>query len=130
MSLMVSLKKSWKKYLIPVIVGVAAAFIFRNNFNRDFFGLVFLADLFFNISMAFLVWGLFRLVGSMDMFASLIYGTKCLLKLISGKQDSGEVMKEGYIEYLETRPRNSDPALLLFAGFFFLMSIIIAFIAG
>lgn len=130
MSLMVSLKKSWKKYLILIIAGIAATFVFRTNFNRKLFDLVFFADLFFNISMAFLAWGLFRLVGSMDMFASLIYGTKCLFKLMRGKQDSGESMKEGYLEYLRTRPRHSDPALLVFAGVFFVISISLAFISG
>ncbi|NMA93306.1 MAG: DUF3899 domain-containing protein [Clostridiales bacterium] len=127
---MPSLKRSWKKYLLLTIAGIAATFVFRNNFNREFFGPVFLSDLFFNISMCFLVRGIIGIVANMDMFSSLIYGTKCLVKLICGRQVSGESMREGYIEYLNSRPRNNDLAPLLFAAIFFTMSLGVALIAG
>lgn len=128
MGIIVSLKKHWKTAAALFVVGVALAFVLKNNSGST--GLVFVSDAFFSIAMVFLIWGLIHMVGNMNVFASMIYGTKCLVKLIRGKQDSSQTVKEGYLEYLKTRRRHSDiPMLLLFAGGFFVLSVLFAFFA-
>lgn len=128
MGIIVSLKKHWKTAAALFVVGLALAFVLKNNSGST--GLVFVSDAFFSIAMVFLIWGLIHMVGNMNVFASMIYGTKCLVKLIRGKQDSSQTVKEGYLEYLKTRRRHSDiPMLMLFAGGFFVLSVLFAFFA-
>lgn len=128
MGIIVSLKKHWKTAAALFVVGVALAFVLKNNSGSA--GFVFVSDAFFSIAMVFLIWGLIHMVGNMNVFASMIYGTKCLVKLIRGKQDSSQTVKEGYLEYLKTRRRHSDiPMLMLFAGGFFVLSVLFAFFA-
>ena len=128
MGIIVSLKKHWKTAAALFVVGVALAFVLKNNSGST--GLVFVSDAFFSIAMVFLIWGLIHMVGNMNVFASMIYGTKCLVKLIRGKQDSSQTVKEGYLEYLKARRRHSDiPMLMLFAGGFFVLSVFFAFFA-
>ena len=128
MGIIVSLKKHWKTAAALFVVGVALAFVLKNNSGST--GLVFVSDAFFSIAMVFLIWGLIHMVGNMNVFASMIYGTKCLVKLIRGKQDSSQTVKDGYLEYLKTRRRHSDiPMLMLFAGGFFVLSVLFAFFA-
>ena len=128
MGIIVSLKKHWKTAAALFVVGVALAFVLKNNSGST--GLVFVSDAFFSIAMVFLIWGLIHMVGNMNVFASMIYGTKCLVKLIRGKQDSSQTVKEGYLEYLKARRRHSDiPMLMLFAGGFFVLSVLFAFFA-
>ena len=91
---------------------------------------MFVSDAFFSIAMVFLIWGLIHMVGNMNVFASMIYGTKCLVKLIRGKQDSSQTVKDGYLEYLKTRRRHTDIVMvMLFAGGFFVLSVLFAFFA-
>ena len=128
MAIISLIKKHWKTAAALFVVGVALAFVLKNNSGST--GLVFVSDAFFSIAMVFLIWGLIHMVGNMNVFASMIYGTKCLVKLIRGKQDSSQTVKEGYLEYLKTRRRHSDiPMLMLFAGGFFVLSALFAFFA-
>ena len=128
MAIISLIKKHWKTAAVLFVVGVALAFVLKNNSGST--GLVFVSDAFFSIAMVFLIWGLIHMVGNMNVFASMIYGTKCLVKLIRGKQDSSQTVKEGYLEYLKTRRRHSDiPMLMLFAGGFFVLSVLFAFFA-
>lgn len=128
MGIIVSLKKHWKTAAALFVVGVALAFVLKNNSGST--GLVFVSDAFFSIAMVFLIWGLIHMVGNMNVFASMIYGTKCLVKLIRGKQDSSQTVKEGYLEYLKARRRHTDIVMLmLFAGGFFVLSVLFAFFA-
>ena len=128
MAIISLIKKHWKTAAALFVVGVALAFVLKNNSGST--GLVFVSDAFFSIAMVFLIWGLIHMVGNMNVFASMIYGTKCLVKLIRGKQDSSQTVKEGYLEYLKTRRRHSDiPMLMLFAGGFFVLSVLFAFFA-
>ena len=128
MGIIVSLKKHWKTAAALFVVGVALAFVLKNNSGST--GLVFVSDAFFSIAMVFLIWGLIHMVGNMNVFASMIYGTKCLVKLIRGKQDSSQTVKEGYLEYLKTRRRHTDIVMvMLFAGGFFVLSVLFAFFA-
>ena len=99
MGIIVSLKKHWKTAAALFVVGLALAFVLKNNSGST--GLVFVSDAFFSIAMVFLIWGLIHMVGNMNVFASMIYGTKCLVKLIRGKQDSAQTVKDGYLEYLK-----------------------------
>ena len=126
MAIISLIKKHWKTAAALFVVGVALAFVLKNNSGST--GLVFVSDAFFSIAMVFLIWGLIHMVGNMNVFASMIYGTKCLVKLIRGKQDSSQTVKEGYLEYLKARRRHSDiPMLMLFAGGFFVLSVLFAF---
>ena len=128
MGIIVSLKKHWKTAAALFVVGVALAFVLKNNSGST--GLVFVSDAFFSIAMVFLIWGLIHMVGNMNVFASMIYGTKCLVKLIRGKQDSSQTVKDGYLEYLKTRRRHTDIVMvMLFAGGFFVLSVLFAFFA-
>ena len=128
MAIISLIKKHWKTAAALFVVGVALAFVLKNNSGST--GLVFVSDAFFFIAMVFLIWGLIHMVGNMNVFASMIYGTKCLVKLIRGKQDSSQTVKEGYLEYLKARRRHSDiPMLMLFAGGFFVLSVLFAFFA-
>lgn len=128
MAIISLIKKHWKTAAALFVVGVALAFVLKNNSGST--GLVFVSDAFFSIAMVFLIWGLIHMVGNMNVFASMIYGTKCLVKLIRGKQDSSQTVKDGYLEYLKTRRRHSDiPMLMLFAGGFFVLSALFAFFA-
>ena len=128
MAIISLIKKHWKTAAALFVVGVALAFVLKNNSGST--GLVFVSDAFFSIAMVFLIWGLIHMVGNMNVFASMIYGTKCLVKLIRGKQDSSQTVKEGYLEYLKARRRHSDiPMLMLFAGGFFVLSVLLAFFA-
>ncbi len=128
MAIISLIKKHWKTAAALFVVGVALAFVLKNNSGST--GLVFVSDAFFSIAMVFLIWGLIHMVGNMNVFASMIYGTKCLVKLIRGKQDSSQTVKEGYLEYLKARRRHSDiPMLMLFAGGFFVLSVLFAFFA-
>ena len=88
---------------------------------------MFITDMLFTIAMAFFIWGLIHLIGNMDMFASFAYGTKCLVKLFRGKQDSAQAMKDGYIEYLKNRRHHADvPLLMLFAACFAILSVLVS----
>lgn len=128
MAIISLIKKHWKTAAALFVVGVALAFVLKNNSGST--GLVFVSDAFFSIAMVFLIWGLIHMVGNMNVFASMIYGTKCLVKLIRGKQDSSQTVKEGYLEYLKARRRHTDIVMLmLFAGGFFVLSILFAFFA-
>lgn len=128
MGIIVSLKKHWKTAAALFVVGLALAFVLKNNSGST--GLVFVSDAFFSIAMVFLIWGLIHMVGNMNVFASMIYGTKCLVKLIRGKQDSSQTVKDGYLEYLKTRRRHTDIVMvMLFAGGFFVLSVLFAFFA-
>ena len=128
MAIISLIKKHWKTAAALFVVGVALAFVLKNNSGST--GLVFVSDAFFSIAMVFLIWGLIHMVGNMNVFASMIYGTNCLVKLIRGKQDSSQTVKDGYLEYLKTRRRHSDiPMLMLFAGGFFVLSALFAFFA-
>lgn len=128
MAIISLIKKHWKTAAALFVVGVALAFVLKNNSGST--GLVFVSDAFFSIAMVFLIWGLIHMVGNMNVFASMIYGTKCLVKLIRGKQDSSQTVKEGYLEYLKARRRHTDIVMLmLFAGGFFVLSVLFAFFA-
>ena len=128
MAIISLIKKHWKTAAALFVVGVALAFVLKNNSGST--GLVFVSDAFFSIAMVFLIWGLIHMVGNMNVFASMIYGTKCLVKLIRGKQDSSQTVKEGYLEYLKARRRHTDIVMLmLFAGGFFVLSALFAFFA-
>ncbi len=129
MTVMASLKKFWKTAVILFVIGLVLSFILKNNFAVS--GLVFVADLLFTVSVVFLAWGLIHLIGNMDLFAGMIYGTKCLMKLIRGKQDPSQAMRDGYLEYLKTRRRHADvPMLLLFAAGFFVLSVLVSLLAA
>lgn len=128
MAIISLIKKHWKTAAALFVVGVALAFVLKNNSGST--GLVFVSDAFFSIAMVFLIWGLIHMVGNMNVFASMIYGTKCLVKLIRRKQDSSQTVKEGYLEYLKARRRHTDIVMLmLFAGGFFVLSVLFAFFA-
>lgn len=128
MAIISLIKKHWKTAAALFVVGVALAFVLKNNSGST--GLVFVSDAFFSIAMVFLIWGLIHMVGNMNVFASMIYGTKCLVKLIRGKQDSSQTVKDGYLEYLKTRRRHTDIVMvMLFAGGFFVLSVLFAFFA-
>lgn len=128
MAIISLIKKHWKTAAALFVVGVALAFVLKNNSGST--GLVFVSDAFFSIAMVFLIWGLIHMVGNMNVFASMIYGTKCLVKLIRGKQDSSQTVKEGYLEYLKTRRHHTDIVMLmLFAAGFFILSVLFAFFA-
>lgn len=128
MAIIVSLKKHWKTAVILFVVGLALSFVLKNNSGS--LGLVFLSDMFFSVAMVFLIWGLIHLVGNMHVFASLIYGTKCLARMIRGKRDSSQTVKEGYLEYLKTRRHHTDiPMLMVFAAGFLILSVLFAFFA-
>lgn len=128
MAIISLIKKHWKTAAALFVVGVALAFVLKNNSGST--GLVFVSDAFFSIAMVFLIWGLIHMVGNMNVFASMIYGTKCLVKLIRGKQDSSQTVKEGYLEYLKARRRHTDIVMLmLFAAGFFILSVLFAFFA-
>ena len=128
MAIISLIKKHWKTAAALFVVGVALAFVLKNNSGST--GLVFVSDASFSVAMEFLIWGLIHMVGNMNVFASMIYGTKCLVKLIRGKQDSSQTVKEGYLEYLKTRRRHTDIVMvMLFAGGFFVLSVLFAFFA-
>lgn len=128
MAIISLIKKHWKTAAALFVVGVALAFVLKNNSGST--GLVFVSDASFSVAMVFLIWGLIHMVGNMNVFASMIYGTKCLVKLIRGKQDSSQTVKEGYLEYLKTRRRHTDIVMvMLFAGGFFVLSVLFAFFA-
>lgn len=120
-----TLRQFSKTALILIAAGIAASFILRNNLGTS--GAVFAADMLFMIAIAFLCWGLLHLIGNLDMFASLLYGVKCLRKVIRGKQDPAEQMKDEYLEYRKSRKHHGDvPLLMLCAAGFSVLSLAIA----
>lgn len=122
-TLVASFRKHWKTAVVLLVVGVVL-FIIRQLY-RGVWGLVFLSDLLFTVAMVYLIWGLIHTIGNMDMFASLIWGTKCLVRLIRGKQDSSQRMRDGYLEYVQSRRRHTDvPMLMVLAAGFFILSLL------
>ncbi len=122
-------KKTWKTVLVLAAIGVAASFFMKDRNGTS--GLMFATDLLFTVAMAFFCWGLCCLVGNMGVFNGLTYGTKCLIRLIRGKRESSEQMKDGYLAYIASRPRHADaPRMLCLGAVFVVLSVLLSFAAA
>ncbi len=131
MPLTFSLRKYRKTCIILTVAGVVVAFVGRGGLGlgQEIFSLRFLSDMFFSIALVFFAWAMIHVLGNMNMFASMIYGTKCLMKMIKGKAEDGETMHENYVEYLKSRRKHGDiPVLFIFSGAFLVLSLIVALI--
>ena len=64
------------------------------------------------------------------MFDSLVYGTKFLTRLIRNNWKPSQGDKDGYLEYVRSRPRHDEvKAMLLLAVAFAVLSAAAAFLA-
>ncbi len=125
--MLIALKDFWKKGIILVAIGVAVSLYMAIGPVELMTGGV-IGNSFFIISNVFLIVGLINLVENLGVFNGLKYGTKCLLRIIRGEKDNSETIKEGYIEYVKSRPKRRDVYLyFVFTGVFLIISLILAF---
>lgn len=94
-------------------------------------GAALASDVLFGQATAFLVWGLIRLLVNMKMFTSFAWGVKSLRKLFRNKAENSAEMKDGYLEYRNSRPHHGDvPALMIAAAALMAASVLVAVLAG
>ena len=75
-----------------------------------------LSDLLFSLASGALITGLFRLLGNMKMFASLIWGTRLLKRVFLNTFRRGQDEADDYAAYRESRGGHGDALPLLIAS--------------
>lgn len=117
-------REFWPTAVALVVIGILLSFLLRHNFGTS--GLLYVVDLLFLIGMVFFTYGLIHIVGNVDMFASLVYGAKCLKEIFFNRQQRATTLKDGYLEYRKSRKKHKDIwFLMITAGIFFAASILV-----
>jgi hypothetical protein len=126
-----ALQKYWKKSLILFFLGSGLSFLINRNIHKlNNSGGVFLNDMLFITAMVFILFGLAELVSNIGFFNSMVFGTKCLYRLITKKLKSSALVKDEYIEFVNSRGKYSDVTLLLFTGLGLLILSLLPFPVG
>jgi hypothetical protein len=66
--------------------------------------------------MVFILFALAELVSNLGFFNSMVFGTKCLYRIISKNLGSSVQVKEEYLDYVKARGKYGDVAFLLLTG--------------
>lgn len=120
--------KVWREALSIVVAGVALSLLTRRSGAT---GAALASDMLFTTGMMFLILGLWRLIGNMGMFNSLKYGTKSLFRVLSNQKAPADKERDGYIAYVNSRPKHQDVLVtLLLSGGFLSLSVLSVLIAA
>ncbi len=122
-------RRFWKRALLLFAAGLAVSLLltaFRGKPEG-----AFLSDLLFCAGSAYLIAGLWGWLKNLGAFNSLVYGTRSLLRMYRGRRETPrDKMAGGYLEYVQSRPRDKDaPWLTAFASVFLLLSALAALTA-
>lgn len=117
-----------RKLIILVLIGIIIAFVLHQSMGLT--GWRFASDLFFTLSMVFFISALGQLVSNLGMFNSFIYGFKCFFQIFKNKKSRAGEMRDGYLEYVQSRPQKTGTwVLALFAAVFTALSVLASLVA-
>jgi hypothetical protein len=114
------LQEYWKKALVLLFIGLTlSVFINLKLHNLQNINLregILFSDVFFVCAMVFILFSFAELVSNLGFFNSMVFGTKCLYRLIRKRLGPSAQVKDEYLDYINTRGKYGDVSLLLLTG--------------
>lgn len=103
---------------------------FLINYGLGVTGRIFFSNLFFITAMVFIIPALWQIVSNIGLFNGFVFGTKLIYRLIRKKQVSSAMVKDEYVDYVNSRVKFTDAAALLAMGIVLLIISVLPDSAG
>lgn len=121
------LHKNNKKLIFLIFIGLTLSLFLKFTLNPAW--KIFLSDLFFCLSIVFLLYGFWEFVLKVGFFNSLIFGSKHLKDIVFSNEDKSFSTEEDYITFISTRKKERDILVpMLMGGVLLVIAILIPII--